>query len=242
MSSPVTFTWDNLIPGFCWTNAQDFVATLKSILSGTVNVNGIVIQPGLPLVGDQDKLWIRTDSSGRPVSPYLFQGQWIWPHPMPPGGKMNQVWDDTEANLWAYDGGDGTDPSISAPTATTGAMWKRNPNFGTDDGATPFRFPVGAGKNLTVYDGNPALVLAPGSVGGEERHSLSTDELPPHIHPVGDATNFNYDALGPVTRTSAPGTVPSGPNSTANKSHQNLPLFRAVIFAQRTARIYNVAS
>lgn len=244
MPTNLNLIWANLPVGFCWTNAQDFVTTLQSILSGTVSINGVIIQNGLPDNSDQDKLWVRTDNSGRPTQLYLFQGQWIWPHPEAPSSKMCRIWDGTEASLWAYDGGDGTDPSISAPTATTGAMWKRNPNFGTDDGATPFRMPVGIGKNLTTYDGNPAFVIAPGQTGGEERHTLSTSEMPAHTHnlpgtvgQVGPAQNGG-DAAHMIPSGLASVTGPTG----GGASHTNMPLYRGVIFAQRTARQFFTAS
>lgn len=231
----------------CWTGPQQFgldlVAAMSAVMSGSFN--GINFGSTLPNPEDQDKPWFRTNPDGSPDRLYVFAGQWISRHPIPAGSRMNGIWDDTEANLWAYDGGDGKDPITNIPTAVSGAMWQRNFAFGADagspGGASCFRIPVGIGTNPIAYntspDTFPATSITIGDApGGEERHILtSPTELPAHTHtfwgPIGDVgstiggdTASNYGAKETTDSTGLSG------------SHNNMPPYYPVIFARRTAR------
>src|SRR6266852_4970670 len=123
MPSPVTFTEARLPSDYCFHDLQSYADDIINRLTGSVSVNGVVIGPNLPAVTDQDKLWIKTDNAGNPIGQFIFNGRWIWPHETPASGQERRIWVGQESDLWAYDGGDGTDPTAIPPTAVSGAMW-----------------------------------------------------------------------------------------------------------------------
>lgn len=72
-------------------------------------------------------------------------------------------------NLYLYDGGDGDDPAVTAPTATTGAMWEQ-------DSAFHGRFPIGVG---TTPGGTSVAVLG---TDGNDLKTIAEANLPSHKH------------------------------------------------------------
>lgn len=263
MSATVNFSWGALDSSYCFSSLNAFKNDIFNLLEGSVDVNGIVIGPNTPAVGDQDKAWIKTDGSGRPIGIFLFLGSWIWPNPRGPSSQERMIWAGTEADLWAYDGGDGSDPSGVAPTLTTGAMWQADHTF-------DFKIPMGAGTSGTTYDGNPATVLAQGGSAGAERVELSDTEIA-HRHVTGrfdtgsnaGRTWFMIDNAvttlsgltaqdNPGAGGATPGTEQSGDiadaggnwavssevqiGNTPRTAHQNLPPVVGVFFARRTSR------
>lgn len=266
MSANVNFTWGNLPTDYCFSTLEAYKNDIFNLLEGTVDVTGIVIGPNTPDVSDQDKIWIKTDAAGRPVGIFLFLGSWIWPNPRAPSSQERMIWAGAEADLWAYDGGDGTDPGSSPPTLTTGAMWQV-------DTAFDFRIPMGAGTSPNTYDGNPATVLNQGDTTGNERVILSDDEIA-HRHVTGrfqsDATSYTFflvdntlSDIGLADRnpgadgTSTPGakvnadiSAQSGDycvtgevkeSTITRKAHQNLPPVIGVFFGKRTSRKFYTA-
>lgn len=248
MSLPVTITKAPFPAGYCWPGPDqygtDLVALLTAVVAG--NISAFVIGTTTPAPSDQNKPWFRFNPDGTPDKWYIYVGAWISLHPVPPSSASRIIWTGSEASLWAYDGGDGTNPTISAPTDTTGAMWQRDLAFGKDDGTASFRVPVGIGKNPTAYDGNPATVITPGATGGEERHVIVVGELATHTHIVGSDTVNQSGAANPVHQVHDYSTAPeqtsaSGPAG-SSLSHQNMPPYLGVIFAQRTVRRFYVAT
>jgi len=140
--------------GFCPTTWQELInegvgkAVAQFSGSGfTVLIN----QEAVPAVSDRDKLWRRPSQASRGL--YEFSGgTWVVIHPEPASGSVRRWWEGTEASLWAYDGGDGTNPSINPPATNNGAMWEV-------DHAYDGRSPMGAG---TIPTANPAKILAVG--------------------------------------------------------------------------------
>lgn len=259
MSVSVTLSMGNFPQGYCFTNLQQFANDLVALITASIpgNLNTFVLGNAVPSVGDQNKPWFRLAPDGTPDKWFIFVGSWISLNPRPPSTSERMIWTGTEASLWAYDGGDGTDPSISPPTDTTGAMWVRDTNFGADDGSIPFRLPVGIGKNNTTYDGNLATVIAIGATGGEERHSLSAGEMPPHQHESTEADGVTpiypmVNVAGGQDQVTYPGQRTGAANKTDVQggsgspavvlSHQNMPPFLGVIFAKRSARRFYVAT
>lgn len=252
MSIQAIVTAGQLQPGFCWTNAQDFVQALVSILNVTFpgTFNSFNFGNAVPAPGDRNKPWFRLNPDGTPDRWYVYLGGWISPNPRAASSKERIIWMDTEANLWAYDGGDGTNPGTNAPTPTTGAMWQRDTTFG-DEVSNIFRVPIGIGKNPTSYDGGAPLQIAVGGTGGVERVALAVNQTPKHQHTVGsrDSTaddggnnsqefvnNFDYAGanVGPLANTSFVG----GDGSGNTVSHDNLPPYVGVIYGKRTSRVF----
>ena len=70
-------------------------------------------------------LWYKT-IGGVPDRLYVYyNGYWSAQHEAPADGEERRLWVGSEANVWAYDGGDGTDPGAGGAnvTAQTGAMF-----------------------------------------------------------------------------------------------------------------------
>lgn len=72
---------------------------------------------------------------GTPIRWFFWNGSaWVWPHLTPPGSGERRIWVGTEADLWFYDGGDGTNPATA--TDTVGAMWEKDLTVAAPGGAT----------------------------------------------------------------------------------------------------------
>jgi hypothetical protein len=242
----VTFTIGNLPANYCWSGAQQFAIDFGTILSGTVPDSGIIISSAPPGPANQSALWARI-VSGYLEGIYQYNGGWFRPHPIPASSSVRQIWFNTEASVWAFDGGDGTNPTITPPTSTTGAMWQV-------DHSMDFKMVIGAGTNTVPYDGNPANSIAQGAsvtssgAAGEERHILISSELAPHVHLqhqglVGHAPADNAvfkasttDGQPDANTVSGGGNPASGTPPVTALSHQNLPPFLGGFFIQRTAR------
>lgn len=81
MSATVTPSFANADPAANPTSLVDLVTYLNTLFQ-TVNVDGgpftpYVISSTTPVVGDQDKVWYKTDGNGRPLGNYKFyNGNW----------------------------------------------------------------------------------------------------------------------------------------------------------------------
>ena len=142
----------------------------------------------------------------------------------------------SEAAVWSYDGGDGSDPSVNIPSGITGAMWEVDHDF-------DFRMPVGAATNVLTYNGNAATVIAPGSAGGVEKHTLTQNELATHDHGLGGLNVMIATVLNPAVFVAAGGPTVDVATAAAvgnSEAHQNMPPFRGVYFIKRTARQFYV--
>lgn len=197
-----------------------------------------------PPVTTVPPLWLQTTLDATSTNPYYYGdlirmfiwngSAWVSPNPVPPGSSERRIWVGTENDLWAYDGGSGTDPAVDPPTLTSGAMWVKDTTF-------DFRFPVGVGTNTTIYAPNPATSIGLLDTGGEEKHVLLTAELAKHYHAL-------QNALG-TTGVIISGTVAGGSflgeyvfYGTAyagnDDPHNNMPPYVGVYFAKRSARKY----
>lgn len=265
----VTFSWTNLPTGYCWTGPQQFMTDVLNRLAGTVGDGaGIVMGSDIPAAGDRDKIWVRLNAGDLTLEGiYIYSGAWHRPHPIASSSKERMIWTGTEAELWAYDGGSGENPSSVAPTDMGGAMWEVDTDFN-------FRFPLGIGANNTgtngtTYNGDPATSVAQGATGGAEKVALSNDESPDHVHCIGrmksnsGAGGDNGDFLtgttavteGAAKRVRGLDDSPISVNISADTgdflvtatdeetagavapdAHNNMPPYKAVVFAKRTAR------
>src|SRR5512139_1932713 len=236
MSVNVEFSLANFAPGYCWAGPQTFATDLIALLTGTIpgTFSSFNFGSTTPAPEDQDKPWIKTDVSGNLEGVYTYNGVWVRPHPVPYASNYVAMWKGSEADLWAFDGGDGTDPSTNPPTDTSGAMWVRDTDF-------DFRIPLGVGTSDTDYGGG-ATTVAVGGEGGEEKHVLTAAEMPAHSHGLAGAglvTNqvggYNVQGSGVAVNVVFP--VSQG----SDDAHENMPPYRAVYFIKRSARKYYTA-
>lgn len=184
------------------------------------------------------KVWVRT-VAGKPVYPSLWtldgsDGQFHAPNAIPASSNYRSLWVGVESDVWAFDGGDGTNPGVSVPTAYTGAMWEVDHSFDA-------RMPIGPGTLSTGKNITPGYQSSPTE--GEAEHTLVTAEMPSHTHAtsphnwpgngilVGDAGGaFSVGAGAGVSFNGIVNTGGDGP-------HNNMPPYIGVYFIKRTARI-----
>lgn len=230
--------------GWCPSTYQELANTIIGgtqinylIQTGTMFIN---YGPNTPIPENRIYPWINT-TDGRT---YTFQqGMWTAPNPRDADGEWI-IWPGTENELWSYDGGDGTDPSSFTPTDTAGAMWEVVASMAG-------RMPIGVGA--VPSDGTSPRTLSIGNTGGEGRHSLAEDEMPPHTH--------DFTVIAQNSGGSNSGALTGGENNNPNDGqfdgttestggdtqtppvvvpHENLPPYYTVYFAKRTARKYYV--
>lgn len=168
MSLPISFLFAGLPNGtaYCFESFQRFALDIANGMSGTIEGGLFNMSEAEPDPDQRDRPWLRL-VGGFPDRWYVYAGgSWVWPNSRQAGGERIW-WDGTESDLWSYDGGDGTDPSSSSPTSTTGAMWQRDTTWDA-------KFPVQAG---TLPNGT---VLTIGATGGQDEQVI-----PDHDHTVG---------------------------------------------------------
>lgn len=253
-SLPITFTFAGLSAAYCFTNfnrfALDIVAQMSGFLPGQYNLFNFGNDE--PSVNDRTKPWVRTNADSTFDKIYVFAGgAWVSPHPMPVGARIIAPSTLLSASdVWAWDGGDGSDPATTTPTFATGAMWEVDPILTA-------RFPLGAG---TLPSG---AVIAPNATGGAETHAIVAAEVPEHTHFMCSdetaTTGTGLNATQNIARRKettgdsdyglAPGTLdaslgktgPYGGDGTGVTTPMNImPVYAAVLFIRRTARGFYV--
>lgn len=157
-------------------SAQALITEAFSKTRGQLDdITGVIISASAPAVDDRDKMWVRVDANGRPNGQFIYAGgQWTWKNEEEDKGNARRLFVGTTAQVWSYDGGDGSDPATTTPTATTGAMWEVDTLFAG-------RIPMGPG---TIPDSDPAKVLAVNETYGSGVHTQAADEVAPHTHPL----------------------------------------------------------
>lgn len=246
----IQFSFAGLPPNYCFSGydrfALDIVNNMTGFIPGEYSV--IIDSATEPDAEDRNKLWHKQLGGGAPSGKLYsyYLGKWVTPHPIEAGAQMRMWWTGTEADLWAFDGGDGTDPSSSAPTATTGAMWSRDTDY-------DFRFPLAMGTSPAPT----STSVVPGDTGGAEVHTLLADETPlrSHFHKDGAAQQAGSDiynwygrtADGAVKAAFQSGFVASDKSHTSTEentdvdAHSIMPPYLVGMWCARTARIYFVA-
>lgn len=220
----VTISTANLPEGTCPAWLIPLWPTLVSNLSANLNGSLNVFNYGssTPAPADQDKPWIRLDSSGRPDRWYVYSGgNWIAQHPTPAGVIV--LWEGDISTIDTFDGGE-----AGAITAVTGPMWEHVTELQA-------KFPIGVGTLPTS-----ATVLAVGSTGGEENHILTETEMPKHTHEIGLGAAADFGSGSSTLRNVKPiadatTTVDTG-EAGGDTAHNNMPPFFALHFIRKTAR------
>lgn len=222
--------------GYCFTSWQqtlvDFSNHQQAVLA-----NGMAFYnygSTAPAPEFQIYPWLNTND----MRWYRFSGQWITNHEFLPG---RHTWEEfvTEADIWSFDGGDGSDPSTSPPTATAGAMWQLDTAY---DGRSPMSPGV-------IVGSNPAKTLGYGEDFGEGAHLQDREEVGPHVHPLTprdqmeDTGGGNIDGITVSGTGPSIGTLSAGQNtyaSTQQAMNVTHPV-RGMCCIVRTGRIYRTA-
>lgn len=150
-----------------------------------------------PTADERDNtLWWKT-VGGIPEYLYVYyNGYWSARHPVPANSDFRYMAAcASEADVWALDGGDGVDPSVTAPTSHTGAMWEVESEWAG-------RSPMGVGT-ISLYDATGNLVtsnLTNGVDAGSftDEIDITDDMLPEHKHYIGveHSTNGILNPMG----------------------------------------------
>lgn len=214
--------------GFCPATLQEMLVGFSAKQSVTFpdTFAGVTMSSTKPV--DTTQAWYQLDSLGRPVRLYTFaQGAWLSLHPCVPGFTM--IWTSALPNFNTFDGGD-----ANALSPISGPMWEVVT-------ALAARVPLGAGT-LPIS----TTVVAIGDTGGEEKHVITTAELPIHNHPRNNENKTEIATLtvpGDTIDTNF-GTTQNGKttgitgNTGGDQAHQNMPPYLGVAFLRRTARLF----
>lgn len=249
LTTLILATPPTLSASYCFTTfkrlAQDIIGgsqfTFQSSVGNSFFNNGSTT----PTVENQIFPWFRTGSNQNGWY-YFSGGSWIMAHPVPASSQERRFWVGVEADVWAYDGGDGIDPGVTAPTLNTGAMWEVDHNF---DG----KFPIGPGT-LPGYQTVPVPTVIPvnGTGGAEGQNMILTEaQLAAHSHPIGtevvgaDETGANEAGQlrvgGGDLRWDLQANVHIGHTRNTGDSDPievpTLPPYRAAYVIMRTARL-----
>lgn len=209
--------------GFCFTTWQalfNYVlghATV-SIPDGDLN---FVISEEEPAAADRGKIWIRHDADGAPDRLYkYFNGEWLWPHELPPSGNIISLWQGSASELTTFDGGDSDTLGDSS-----GPMWEIVTAFAG-------RFAVGVG---TIPDALTAVTAL--STGGAGQATLTTPNLPEHSHTYDITEGRGASGDGGAAWT-GDGTEHDTGETGEGTPFNIVPPFVGVYFIKRTSRIY----
>lgn len=241
----VTLTIPELPGGanYCFENWQRLAVDLFSRSKGTLGLTfGIGWNFGAttPTADQRAFPWLNTANG----LAYEWSQQYgLWISPMNPADRelgIRKIWEpaagQVESDVWSLDGGDGTNPSVTAPSKVTGASWEV---AHTMDG----RAYLGIG--VVPVTNNPVITVAAGDSGGEGQHQLVVDEMPAHSHQPDDAlaTGFILDVSAGGAGTNVAGTLEKSGGMKAtggDKPHNNLAPYRAAYFIKPTARQFYV--
>lgn len=217
--------------GFCFESWQQIAnelvggATVQFLTDGAPTQT--IKSSTAPAAADRDKLWFNLNDSRiyfYGTSNGLSISAWVSEHLTPPSGAERRIWVGSTGDLQTYDGGDtGIEDEASGP------MWEVDTAFAA-------LFPVGVG---TFASG--ATVAVTGT-GGEEKHTLTTAEMPAHTHTFDMEEETSGSGYQMPLTEDTPNNTPYATGTTSStgggQSHNNLPPFYGVFFIKRSSRIY----
>lgn len=220
--------------------AQLFASHFFAVSSSGVGKQWIFSQTKPTLEQAAQYAWFQLGTGDVPIRPYVFaQGAWLSMHPLVPGMTL-WVFQDI-GDITFYDGGDGT----AFVSQTTGPMWQyartTDLNNLNDSDIITARFPIVRGTLPST------TVLEVGDTGGEETHSLTKEEMPPHTHDVtrplrkdsGDPSWESGKGEQFTVQTSSAGGTGDPPVVVA---HNTMPPYVTGILLQRTNRTHYLIS
>lgn len=99
-----------------------------------------------PSVDNRAYPWFKTASTNGWEDGWYYWSStytsWVRPNSIKASSDERRLFVGVEALVWAYDGGSGSDPSVTAPSAAGGAMWEVDHDYDR-------RVPIGPGTLLT---------------------------------------------------------------------------------------------
>lgn len=246
MTTLITIGNGTLPVGFCPTNWQNlldnFVQQMFASFNGS-EANGFYnYGDTAPDPVNSAFPWLRISNvSAEKNGWYTYSsGYWRRAHPEAPNSNVRRLWRGPEADLWSYDGGDGTDPAVPGNVQPhTGAMWKLDTDF-------TGRSPMGVG---TVPGTAAPKTLALDEQYGAGEHALTIAEMPAHSHSVKARTSVDINAGARTVHMQGDdeGGLPAA-NTTRDTTNTGggavIGLVHPVLgirFAKRTARVYYTA-
>lgn len=236
-NAPITFLTTGLPAGYCFTNPQQFALDLVASMYGYIpgQYSTIIISESEPAVADRGKVWFKLEAGGAPtgIAFFYYNGNWVSPNREAAGSLARRIFRGTPAQVWAYDGGDGTDPSSNPPSEAGGAMWEVDTDFAA-------RTILGVGT-LPLS----GTVVALGDTGGLDEVTLTTAQLPAHTHPP-KSPSTSFITGGGTLVVGAGSTVAESFETTTGETggddpHQNMPPYVAIYIIKRTARTMYLA-
>lgn len=235
--------------GFCPASYQDLLNEFSSVSVARIPTGEgrqWIFSAAKPAPNQSDFGWFQLDQGGNPIRPYIFaNGAWLSRHPLQP--KMTIWWfdalpdtPDSHSALPTFDGGDGVADRI--PATLSGPMWTlaKTP-AGTLIAA---QFPIVAGTLPSDK------VLNVGDSGGEENHSLTVPEIPPHTHQLKlraepQTGNTTWCLVDPNRYPNTANETDFNTESTGGAGspavvtpHNTMPPYVVGYLLQRTSRIY----
>jgi hypothetical protein len=166
---------------FCTLSAQEQVNLLIDGTQVTGSVEGgTVFSTTEPSVDDRDKAWGLLNPDGTFTGKIFTYDNGFWgsEHLYAPSGDVRLIWAGIESDVWLFDGGNGVNPGVTAPTTYTGAMWEVDTVFAG-------RSPMGVGA---ISGSSPAKSLAIDEQYGDGSVTLTNEQVflaQSHLHVVG---------------------------------------------------------
>lgn len=114
MSLPLSISFDNPDVGECPSNLQELTDSLNARISGVLegDFKPYVTGAATPSVDDQDKVWMRQDSNGRPIGTYVFYS-----------GTWRKQYNANMGQIVMYSGDPAVDFAGSGHAGTVGGEW-----------------------------------------------------------------------------------------------------------------------
>lgn len=234
-NAPITFATTGLPGGsaYCYTNPQQFLLDMVASLYGYLpgNYSTIIVSESEPAVSDRNKMWFKLETGGAPTGLgfIYFGGAWVTPNREAAGSQVRRIFRGTPADVWAYDGGDGTDPATNPPTSASGAMWEVDSDFAG-------RFPLGVG---TLQPSGTVVAL--GDTGGADQTTQTIATMATHNHTPPAPSNVFFTQRPSGNTVGLGGTAFAYPESVTGDTGDGDPMttvspYLSVYFIKRTAR------
>jgi len=240
MTGLISLEFQGFPDGYCYPGDPDTFATdIMQYTEVVFNAVGNIyynMGPDIPGADYRIYPWLRTEQGFEDGWYYWDDtiGAWIKPHPTPASGGERRCFVGSTTDLQTYEGG-----NANAVDDADGPFWEVDSSFAA-------RFPVGVGSFDNAGDVGVTDTTTSTAVAGEDEHTLTEAEMPPHTHGYFDARIGSGEGIqGDTDPNMVMYKHPSNDDCSGDTCstgdgdpHNNLPPFYGVYFIKRTARIY----